>query len=247
MAHLRESSLTLALVVALTAVGCPRCSAPQLTAAPPHVPRVPDGYGEAGFSGEILRVRARKLLLPDGRACGAEAPECAEGLAALRGKQLGGELEGSLLMADLSEPLAALALALEPKAQACLLVGDSASVRCLPFRPFSGGQFAAWLDAPEPVGKVRVVMHSDGIEVVADRGKVPGPDRYGLSLPPLRGKPDLKGLEPLMRRMAYSFPSEDEAGVVPSGRMTVEEVARALACLSGPDAERFSETFLVYP
>jgi hypothetical protein len=245
--HLRESSLTLALVVALTTLACPRCSDPELTAAPPHVPRVPDGYGAAGFSGEILRVRDRKLLLPDGRACTSEAPGCSEALAALRGKALALELEGSLLMADLSEPLAALSLALEPGDQACLLVGDSASARCLPFRPFSGGEFAAWLDAPEPVGKVRVVMRSDGIEVVADRGKVPGPDRFGPSLPPQRGKPDFEGLEPLMRRMAHHFPTEDEAGVVPSGRMTVEEVARALACLSGKGAERFPKTFLVYP
>jgi hypothetical protein len=177
----------------------------------------------------------------------ATEPACAAALEKLRGRPIGLELDRGLLVADLSEALTLLPSALEPNDQACLIVGDARSTRCLPFRPMSGEELGSWLDAPKPLGKIRLVMRSDGIEVVADRGKVPGPDRFGPSLPPVLGKPDFEGLEPIMCQMSARFPEEDQAAVVPSARMSVGDVARALAALSGPDGSRFSRLFLVYP
>jgi hypothetical protein len=209
---------------------------------------VPDGRGERYSARAELGVRDRRLVLPSGRVCGLPADDgCARELEALRGEPLALDLGASVLMAELSGPLALLSQALEPGDQACLLAADASSTRCLPFRPMSGEEFGAWLDADRPLGKIRLVMRSDGIEVVADRGKVPGPDRFGPSLPSVGGRPDFAGLEPLTRALATRFPDEEQAAVVPSARMSIAEVAGALAALSGVDAERFPRTFLVYP
>ena len=235
--------------LALVSGACARCSPPVAPAPPPaHLAAVPDGFGEPYSERRVLRVRERALVLVDGRACGDPAGDaaCAEALVALRGEPLAVEIDAALLMADLSAPLAALARALEPGQQACLVVRDSKSVRCLPFRPMSGEEFGAWLDAPKPFGKIRIVMRSDGIEVVADRGKVPGPDRFGPSLPSKLGKPDFEGLEPIARALGHNF-DDEEAVVVPSAGTTFAAAARALGALSGPGAERFPRTFLVYP
>ncbi|MBI5545740.1 MAG: hypothetical protein HY901_17770 [Deltaproteobacteria bacterium] len=236
--------LALALVAATAAAACHK--APP-SPPPAWLPRVPDGYGEPYEAKAVLGVQDRRLRLPTGQVCGAEAADCAEPLAALQGQALALELDGSSRMADLSAPLAALALALRPGATACLAVADSQGRRCVPFRPFSGDDFGAWLDADKPLGKLRVIMRSDGMEVVADRGKLPGPDRYGPSLPPVEGKPDFAGLDRAASLLAVRFRDETVAGLAPSPSLPVAQVAHALALLNGPGGGRFETTFLVYP
>jgi len=214
---------------------------------PAWLPRVGDGYAAPYRARTTLTVKDRRLILPSGGACLAGERSCEDALSSLD-TPLALEVDARLTMADLSGPLAALSLAIPGDAQACLAVVDAGGARrCVPFHPFSGDEFAAWLDADAPVGKIRVVMRSDGLEVVTDRGKIPGPDRYGPSLPPLEGRPDFAGLDAAVAKLHGRFPDETIAGLVPSGVVSVGQVARALSILCGPDAGRFDRTFLVYP
>ncbi len=211
-------------------------------------PRAPKGYGRAPEEGLALQIKDRRLQLPDGRRCAGSDPGCAAPLAALRGKKLTLEVDASSAMGELSAALQALTEALEEGDQACLLVQDEAGqARCIPFRPFSGDEFSAWLDADQPLGKIRVIMRADGLEVVADRGKVPGPDRFGPSLPPVAGRPDFAGLDRLAASLARRFPDETEAALAASAGISIGQAAQALSLLSGPDASRFKRTYLVYP
>jgi hypothetical protein len=237
-------SFVLAVVAALCACKAPVRAAPP---ADPALARVPEGYGRPYAADLVLSVKERALLLPGNRACGLTDVGCTQALAALQGRSLALELDPALPMADLSVPLSRLSEALGNDGAACLTVSDAKELRCLPFRPLSGEQFGAWLDADKPLGKIRVVMRSDGLEVVTDRGKVPGDDRFGPSLPPLAGRPDFEGLDRLLSRVARRFPDEDEAVLAPSPSMRIGEVSRALGAMSGPGGERFPKVFLVYP
>jgi hypothetical protein len=197
------------------------CKAPARPGPPPDpkLIRVPDGYGRP-YSAEVtLSVRDRLLLLPGGRRCGLTDIGCAQALAALRGKAVALELDPALAMADLTMPLSRLSEALEDNATACLAVSDSRERRCVAFRPFSG----------------------------ADRGKVPGPDRFGPSLPPIAGRPDFNGLDRTLGRLARRFPEENQAALAPSPGLELRDVGRALGLLSGPGGERFPRAFLVFP
>ncbi len=230
----------------LLACAC-RCGEPAPGPAPGWLPKVPEGYGRPFRAGVTLRVQDRRLVLPSGMACLGLESSCAQALARLRGEDLVLELDEALKMADLSAALAALAEALDPGDQACLAAFDGKERRCVPFRPFSGEDFGAWLDADKPLGKIRIVMRSDGLEVVTDRGKLPGPDRYGPSLPSLAARPDYAGADDAAARLEARFPDEDTAGLVPSASIPVAQAARVLSLLSGPQGERFERTFLVYP
>lgn len=225
------------------------CKAPARPGPPPDpkLIQVPDGYGRP-YSAEVsLSVRDRLLLLPGGRRCGLTDIGCAQALAALRGKAVALELDPALAMADLTMPLSRLSEALEDGAAACLAVSDSRERRCVAFRPFSGEEFGAWLDAEKPLGKLRVIMRADGFEVVADRGKVPGPDRFGPSLPPIGGRPDFDGLDRMLGKLARRFPEEDQAALAPSPGLRLRDVGRALGLLSGLGGERFPRAYLVFP
>ena len=217
------------------------------TPPPEWLPKVPEGYGEPFQSGTVLGVQDRRLRLPSGQPCLPEAPACTSALEGLRGQRLVFEVDEKLKMADLSAALAALGVALGPKDQACLETWDGKQRRCVPFRPFSGDDFGAWLDADLPLGKIRVVMRTDGLEVVTDRGKIPGPDRFGPSLPSPGARPDYAGMEDAAAKLASRFPDETTAGLVPSASIPVSQAARVLSLLSGPGGERFGQTFLVYP
>ena len=208
---------------------------------------MPDGYGTS-FEGRVrLTVQDRRLKLPSGQTCLPEEPGCAKALADLKGEKLWLELDSTLRLADLSAPLSALAQALKDGDTCCLAVADGKGRRCVPFRPFSGDDFGAWLDADKPLGKVRVIMRADGLEVVTDRGKVPGPDRFGPSLPSLGTRPDFDALDTLLSRVKAHFPDETMAGLAPSPSISVAQAAHVLALLSGPGGARFEQTFLVFP
>ncbi|MGC4117721.1 MAG: hypothetical protein QM765_24825 [Myxococcales bacterium] len=243
----RPGTLLLVLFVATALDGCSCRGGPAMGPVPEWLPRVPEGYGEPFRAGALLQVKDRRLVLPSGQACLGPESGCAQALEALRGKALVLELDQQLKMADLSAALSALGEALERKDQACLEVFDGKERRCVPFRPFSGDDFGAWLDAERPLGKIRIVMRSDGLEVVTDRGKIPGPDRYGPSLPSLGAKPDYAGVDDAAGRLKARFPDEDTAGLVPSATIPLAQAARVLSMLSGPEGGRFEKTFLVYP
>lgn len=248
MASLPQTSPSrLAWALGLLAACSCRCGQPAPGPAPEWLPRVPEGYGRPFEPGALLRVQDRKLVLPSGQACLGQEGACREALGALRGKDLVLELDEKLRMADLSAAFAALGEALEDGDQVCLAVFDGKERRCVPFRPFSGDDFGAWLDAEKPLGKIRIVMRADGLEVVTDRGKVPGPDRYGPSLPSPGARPDYAGVEDASRKLRARFRDEDTAGLVPSASIPVAQAARVLSLLNGPQGERFEKTFLVYP
>lgn len=238
-----------ALLCSLSLAFAGACRAPARPVSPadPKLIQVLDGYGRPYAAGVSLSVQERALILPGGRRCGLTDVGCAEALAALRGKAIALELDPDLAMADLTVPLSRLSEGLEDRATACLAVSDSRERRCIPFRPMSGEEFGAWLDAEKPLGKLRVVMRADGMEVVADRGKVPGPDRFGPSLPTVAGLPDFLGLDPMLGKLARRFPEEDEACLAPSSGLALREVGKALGMLSGPGGERFPRPYLVYP
>lgn len=207
--------------------GCER--RPPDVDAPPHLPSIPAGYGTAWREMPAATVEERRLRLPEDA-----------------GEQLALELTGDIRMADLSAPFAELQQR-RGEAPVCLAVAAEGKRRCVLMRPMSGEQFGEWLDADRPRAKLRLVMRSDGIEVVGDRGKVPGPDRYGPSIPPVDGRPDFARLEQILDRLAATFPDENQAVLAPSGGMEMSDVARALALLHGRDGARFPTVFLVYP
>jgi hypothetical protein len=90
-------------------------------------------------------------------------------------------------------------------------------------------------------------MRSDGIEVVGAGGKVPGPDRFGPSIVPIEGRPDLARLDDVMRRLKEQVPDEHEVGVLASAATPMDDIARAAAAIAGPAGERFDRVFLVIP
>ncbi len=214
---------------------------------PSHLARVANSYGTDFQSEVTLRVQDRHLVLPSGKKCQISDLACTPELRKLAGTNVALELNSSLTMGELSEPLAALRTILGGKDTACLVVADSRSRRCIPFLPFGGDDFSEWLDADKPVGKIRVVMRGDGLEVVADSGKVPGPDRFGPSIPSLGAKPNYDRLDQIMEAMARRFPYENVAGLLPSAGMRVQEVARVMAMINGINASRFGTVILVYP
>ena len=241
----RRRGLFLAIAVAGLACSCRGSTA---SSPPPQwLPKVPEGYGRPYRGGPLLKVRDRRLVLPSGQTCLGQESACAKALSQLRGQDLVLELNEQLNMADLSAAFAALGEALEKGDQVCLEVFDGKERRCVPFRPFSGDDFGAWLDAEKPLGKIRIVMRTDGLEVVTDRGKIPGPDRFGPSLPSAGSRPDYAGVEDAAAKLKARFPDEDTAGLVPSASIPVSQAARVLSLLNGPQGERFEKTFLVYP
>ena len=237
-----------AFSVALLAAATLACRS-SIPAAPPPawLPSVPDGYGRPWDARAVLSVQEGHLKLPSGQTCLPDEPECSRALQMLRGERLALELDGSRIVAELSAPLAALSLALPAERTACLAVADTKGRRCVPFRPFSSDDFGAWLDADQPPAKIRVILRADGMEVAIDRGKIPGPDRHGPSLPSLGARPDYQGLDADAAKLKARFPSETEAGLAASPSIPVAQAARILAILSGPGGERFERTFLVYP
>ncbi|HEY3444946.1 MAG TPA: hypothetical protein VGK67_01230 [Myxococcales bacterium] len=242
----RRALLPLA-AAALALAGSCACRGSVAGPAPEWLPKVPEGYGRPFRSGAVLRVQERRLVLPSGQTCLGPESACTKALEELRGKDLVLELDEKLKMADLSAALSAVSEALERGDQACLEAFDGKERRCIPFRPFSGDDFGAWLDADKPLGKIRIVMRTDGLEVVTDRGKIPGPDRYGPSLPSPGARPDYPGIEDAAAKLKARFRDEDTAGLVPSASIPVAQAVRVLSSLSGPQGERFEKTFLVYP
>jgi hypothetical protein len=235
-------------IVAAAMVALAGCQRPADSAPPPsYLPRVAERLGRPYDGQRVLRVKDRRLVLASGEGCLPGEPACAAALKELEGQPLALEIEQELLLADLSVALATLSSALGPRDFPCLLVADATQRRCLPFRPLSGEEFGAWLDAEKPFGKIRVVMRSDGMELVTDRGKVPGPDRFGPSIPTEIGRPDFDTLLRTLSRMKSRFPDEEEAVLAASARTTLGHAAQVLAALSGEDASRFGKTYLVYP
>ena len=220
--------------------------APVPAVLPTNLAQVPAGYGTTYQGQPRLTVKSRVLALPSGETC-STAESCKAALGKLGAVPLALELDKTLVMAELSVALAALDNATPAEQLFCLLVVDGRSLRCVPFRPFSGEEFGAWLDAEKPIGKIRAVMRSDGIEVVADRGKVPGPDRFGPSLPALEGKPDFEGVEAIFAKLKRRFEDENQAVLAPSPSMRIEWVGKALGLVSGKDAAQFPTTYLVFP
>jgi len=231
-------SLAIPLVSGL---GC-RTSVPP---PPADAGEVGPGFGARYEAELVVRMEGGALVLPSGRRC-SELATCSGELTGLQGKRLAVEMGRGSRLGELSAALALLENVLAPGELACLVVSAQGERRCVPFRPFDSEEFGAWLDAPKPPGKFRVVMRADGMEVVADGGKVPGPDRFGPSLPPLEGKPDIAGLDRLVATLRHRF-DDEEAALLPSAAMEARAFIDALAVLSGPDAETFPTTYLVYP
>lgn len=224
---LSRSANPAALLLLCCLLGCKRDAVqPE---APAHLPEVPSGYGGQWKAEAVATVTERRLVLPPGD----DDP-------------LALEIPATTKMAELSGAFAELQQK-RGEEPICLAVAAARKRRCISMRPMSGEQFGEWLDAQRPYAKIRLVMRSDGIEVVTDRGKVPGPDRYGPSIPPVEGRPDFASLEEVLRKLASRFPDEEQAVLAPSAGLEMSDVAHALALLHGPGGERFEEVFLVYP
>ena len=231
----------------LSGVGCSRSAPPAPSASFDFLTRIPDSYGIPYDGRTVFQVKEGALRLPSGAACGSSHTACSSVLAPFRGRALALEAERSSTLGDLSPALASLE-ELEPSnGNICLLAVDSRSRRCIPFHPLSSSRFSAWLDAEKPAGKLRVIMRSDGIEVVTDRGKVPGPDRFGPSIPPLGGRMDIVTLERTIDKLTARFPNEDEIALAPTALTSVEQVTTALVALARPPGRRALRTLLVYP
>jgi hypothetical protein len=130
----------------------------------------------------------------------------------------------------------------------CLVARDAHHwPRCVRVRLKTEDDFHGWLDGGISPAKLRVVMRSDGLEVVGAHGKVPGLDRFGPSILPINGQPDFLRLNIVAAQMKRQEPEETEMGILASAATPFDLVVRAAACLNGPDAERFSSAFIVVP
>ena len=97
------------------------------------------------------------------------------------------------------------------------------------------------MDAEKPLAKIRLMVRADGMEVVTVRGKIPGPDRFGPSVPTKGGKHDLALLAQSLARLAAHLPQEREAALLASPQTSAQTVAAALDALANASEDQFEK------
>lgn len=219
--------------------GCSK--APPPVPAPPGLATIPAGHGSPYTPRPLLRIRDRALVLPSGERCPLSG-SC-PGLQALAGQPLAIELEASLIVAELSQPLGLIAARLGPGETICLRVAAGGQARCLDVLPRPAAALGAWMDAERPLAKIRLMVRADGMEVVTARGKIPGPDRYGPSIPTKDGRHDAALLSQSLARLAAYFPEERDAALLASPQTAAQTVATALDALGNASENQFSKRF----
>lgn len=225
----------------LGALACARPAPP--VPAPPGLAVIAPGQGQPFTPRPLLRVEARALVLPSGERCPVEG-DC-PALRALRGQPLAVDVGAELVVAELTQPLLQLAELAAPGAPICLRVAANGLSRCLDVRPLPAALLGAWMDAATPLAKVRLMVRADGMEVVTVRGKIPGPDRYGPSVPTRRGAHDFPALAAALARLAAHLPQEDEAALLASPRTPFQTAAQALAALGSASERQFARVLFV--
>lgn len=232
----------LAAVAVLAA--CLRTAEPP---APPTWPSVGPGEGVRAAIDARIELALDRLGFVDA-GCGPADGGCAGLIASVPDGAVGVLAARDATIGELSVPLRALREARFAVEPACLLArAPDGRRRCLGVRIFDASDLRAWLDAAAPPAKLRVVLRPDGLEVVAAQGKVPGPDRFGPTLLTRDGATDVAGLADLSAKLSRRFPGEREVALLPSPSIRMEDVARALGAIGGPDGERFDRLVLVVP
>lgn len=215
--------------------------APPPIPSPPGLAEIPAGHGSPYTPRPLLRIRDRALVLPSGEICPERGP--CPGLQALAGQPLSIEFEASLIVAELSQPLGRIAAILGPSETICLRVAAAGQARCLDVLPRPSSALGAWMDAERPLAKIRLMVRADGMEVVTSRGKIPGPDRYGPSIPTKDGRHDAALLSQSLARLAAYFPEENDAALLASPQTSAQTVAMVLDALGNASQNQFSKRF----
>lgn len=229
------------MLTAFVFIACPQSS--QTLSAPPGLAEVPPGQGRPYTPRPLLRVRDRALILPSGESC-PETGAC-PALQALRGQSLAVEFEAGLLVAELARPLRLIAELLEPNETLCLRVSSAGHARCLDVRPRPAEALGDWMDADKPLAKIRLMVRADGMEIVTVRGKIPGPDRYGPSVPTKGGGHDFDLLVVSLSKLAIHLSEENEAALLASPQTTAQTAARALGALGSASKGRFEKLLFI--
>ena len=233
----RSWALLMVSLVLVVAAGCRR--APPPVPAPPGLAEIAPGRGTPYTPRTLLQIRDRALVLPSGERCPATG--ACPGLMALRGQPIAVDLEASLMVAEMSVPLAQIALILGVEETICLRVAAAGASRCLDVLPQPAAALGGWMDAEKPLAKIRLMVRADGMEVVTVRGKIPGPDRFGPSVPTKGGKHDLALLAQSLARLAAHLPQEREAALLASPQTSAQTVAAALDALANASEDQFEK------
>ena len=229
-------------VIALLLAALVSCSkAPPPIPAPPGLAEIPAGHGSPYTPRPLLRIRDRALVMPSGEICPESGP--CPGLQALVGQPLSIEFEASLLVAELSRPLGQVAAILGSGETVCLRVAAAGQARCLDVLPRPASALGPWMDAERPLAKIRLMVRADGMEIVTARGKIPGPDRYGPSVPTKGGRHDAALLSQSLAKLAAYFPDENHVALLASPQTSAQTVAMALDTLGHASKNQFSKSF----
>ncbi len=217
--------------------GCRR--APLPVPAPPGLAEIAPGRGTPYTPRALLQIRERALVLPSGERCPLSG--ACPSLMALRGQPIAVDLEASLMVAELSVPLSQIALILGREETICLRVAAQGEARCLDVLPRPAAALGGWMDAEKPLAKIRLMVRADGMEVVTVRGKIPGPDRFGPSVPTKGGRHDWALLAQSLARLAAHLSQEREAALLASPQTSAQTVAAALDALANASEDQFEK------
>ncbi|MDR0965348.1 MAG: hypothetical protein LBM75_02375 [Myxococcales bacterium] len=246
---MKKMQLSMIAMLAATSMSfTAACDRATPVPAPPGLAVIPANQGSPYMPRALLlTIRDRALVLPSGEVCPASG--ACPALSALRGepaRPLAIDFEAGLLMAELSQAFDQIAQVLAFNEALCLRVSGAGMARCLDVHPRSAEALGAWMDAEKPLAKIRLMVRADGMEVVTVRGKIPGPDRYGPSIPTKSGSHDFNLLASSLAKLAAFLPSENEAALLSSPRTTAQTAARALGALGNASEEQFEKLVFIY-
>lgn len=205
----------------------------------------------------ILKIHGRSLETAEGKAvCSPEGTVC-PGLKPLAEKagnngfgapSLALDIPADTPSAALNAPFSALAetlpgVALHP---VCIRASVEGGSRCVNALLRTQESMKGWMAALEPLDKLRLVIRNDGMEVVTRHGKIPGPDRFGPSIPARKGVHDFDLLYQDAARLSARFPQESQVAVLAGGQTTMQTLAMAMDTMRRASGGRLRDFILVY-
>lgn len=224
------------------------CTAP--VPAPPELAVVAKDSGTA-FSPElpVLKIQGERLILHSGTPCPERAP-CpilADSLPPTPSPVVL-DIPADAIAAQLRKPLGILADARPDIAfrDVCLRVSAGGESRCLGAMLRPESSIAGWLGSMESPAKIRLVVRQSGMEVVTIHGKIPGPDRYGPSIPAVGGVHDFGLLAKDMAMLSAKFPDEREVVLLLSPQTPFQTAVLTMDTAQKASGGQFSRFILAY-
>ncbi len=240
---MNTSSAIAACILCLTAAAC----TPPVP-APPDLAVLAKDSGEP-FSADMtpLKIQGDQLLQPSGVPC-PEAGPCPVMGTLPSPVPLALDIPAGELTAQLRKPLTLLADARPDIAfrDVCLRVSAGGVSRCLGTMLRPEKSIADWLNSMESPAKLRLVVRQSGMEVVTIHGKIPGPDRFGPSIPAIGGVHDFGLLAKDMAMLSAKFPDEREVVLLLSAQTTFQTAALAMDTAHKASGGQLSRFILAY-